>query len=210
MIFRVDKRIAFPPPSLAEEDGLLAIGGDLSQERLLLAYQNGIFPWYSEDTPIMWYSPHQRLVIYANELHVSSSMSKFLKKQPFIITQNQAFEQVIKACANIERKDQDGTWIIPDMIAAYTNLFKKGYAQSVEVWQNGELVGGTYGIPINKVFCGESMFSKANNASKAALIHLLTSGKYDLLDCQMPTEHLASLGGKMISREEYMQALQNC
>lgn len=210
MIFRVDKRIAFPPPNLAEEDGLLAIGGDLSQERLLLAYQNGIFPWYSEDTPIMWYSPHQRFVIYANELHVSSSMRKFLKKQPFIITENQAFEQVIKACANIERKDQDGTWIIPDMIAAYTNLFKKGYAQSVEVWQDGELVGGTYGIPINKVFCGESMFSKASNASKAALIHLLTSGKYDLLDCQMPTEHLASLGGKMISREEYMQALQNC
>jgi len=209
VVFRLDKRILFPPTDLAEDDGLLAIGGDLSQERLLLAYQNGIFPWYSEDTPIMWYSPHERFVIYAEELHVSSSMKKFLRKEPFVITQNQAFEEVIKACANIKRKDQDGTWIVPDMVDAYVNLFKNGHAQSVEVWQKGELVGGTYGIPVKDVFCGESMFSRVSNASKAALIYLLTSGQYKMIDCQMPTEHLATLGGRMISREEYMQALQN-
>ena len=205
MVFRLNRHISFPPVQLAEDDGLLAIGGDLSQERLLLAYQNGIFPWYSEETPIMWYSPHERFVIYADELHISSSMKKFLKKEPFVITQNQAFEQVIRACANIERKDQDGTWIVPDMIEAYIKLHQNGYAQSVEVWQNDKLVGGAYGIPVNKVFCGESMFSKTSNASKAALIFLLTSGEYNMLDCQMPTGHLASLGGKMISREEYMR-----
>jgi len=205
MIFRLDERLVFPDPELAEPDGLLAVGGDLSTQRLLLAYQNGIFPWYSDNTPILWYSPHERFVIYADELKVSASMKRFLRKQPFAITVNKCFSDVIEACSSIERKDQDGTWITEDMKAAYIKLNEESYAHSIEVWQQNDLVGGMYGIPINHVFCGESMFSKISNASKVALIH--TCGLYKMLDCQMPTEHLASMGGRMISRKEYMDAL---
>jgi len=207
MIFRLDERILFPDPELAEPDGLLAVDGDLSTERLLLAYKNGIFPWYSDDTPILWYSPHERFVILADELKVSTSMKRFLRKQPFTITINKAFKDVIEACSSIERKDQDGTWITEDMKAAYLKLHHEGHAHSIEVWQADELVGGMYGIPVNDVFCGESMFSRVSNASKAALIHVC--GLYKMLDCQMPTDHLASMGGRMISRKEYMEALRN-
>ncbi len=208
MIFRLDERLVFPDPKLAEPDGLLAVEGDLSAERLLLAYQSGIFPWYDED-PILWYAPHERCVIYPDELNVSRSMQRFLRKTPFKITTNTYFADVITACATVERDGQDGTWINEDMKAAYINLHNLGYAQSIEVWQQDELVGGMYGIPIGRVFCGESMFSKVSNGSKAALIYLLQSGEYDLLDCQVYNEHLASLGARMISQKDYMAILQN-
>src|ERR1700761_2056927 len=207
MIFRLDERLLFPDPALAEDDGLLAVGGDLSVERLLLAYQNGIFPWYSDETPILWYSPHERFVIYEDELKISTSMKTFLRKKPFAITVNKSFKQVIEACATIERKDQEGTWITADMQKAYLKLRQQGYAHSIEVWQDDNLVGGMYGIPVGNVFCGESMFSRVSNASKAALIY--TCGLYKMIDCQMPTEHLASMGGRMIGRKEYMDVLLN-
>ena len=207
MIFRLDDRLVFPDPALAEPEGLLAVGGDLSTERLLLAYQNGIFPWYSDETPILWYSPHERFVIYADELKISTSMKKFLRKKPFAITVNKSFKQVIEACATIERKDQEGTWITADMQKAYLKLRQQGYAHSIEVWQDDNLVGGMYGISVGNVFCGESMFSRVSNASKAALIY--TCGLYKMIDCQMPTEHLASMGGRMIGRKEYMDVLLN-
>lgn len=208
MIFRLDERLIFPDTELAEPDGLLAIEGDLSPGRLLLAYQSGIFPWYDKE-PILWYAPHERCVIYPDELNISRSTQRFLRKSPFKITLNTCFADVITACATVEREGQDGTWINEDMKAAYINLHQLGYAQSIEVWQQDALVGGMYGIPVGRVFCGESMFSKVSNASKAALIHLLQSGEYDLLDCQVHNDHLESLGAKMIPQKDYMTILQN-
>jgi len=208
MIFRLDERLLFPNPELAEEDGLLAVGGDLSPQRLLLAYQNGIFPWYSDDTPILWYSPHQRFVLYPERLKISKSMLQVLQSGKFRVTFNTAFAEVIQACSTANRKDQDGTWITSDMIIAYTELHRVGHAHSVEVWQNGELVGGLYGVQTGRIFCGESMFSKVSNASKTALVTLCQSGGYDLIDCQVHTEHLESLGAEMIGREEYMSVLR--
>ena len=208
MIFRLDDRLLFPNPALAEDDGLLAIGGDLSTERLILAYQNCIFPWYSEDEPILWFSPHERFVLYPAELKVSKSMQRLLKSGRFSITINKAFEAVIAACSKAPRPGQDGTWITADMRAAYITLNKKGHAHSVEVWESGELVGGLYGVQVNNVFCGESMFSKVSNASKVALIYLCKSGQYNLIDCQVYTAHLESMGARMISRAEYTSALE--
>jgi len=205
MIFRLDERLLFPDPALAGDDGLLAVGGDLSTERLLLAYGHGIFPWYSEDEPILWFSPHERFVLYPDELNVSKSMLRVLKSGGFTITINKAFEQVITACSKAPRPGQDGTWITADMQAAYIKLNKKGHAHSVEVWESDELVGGLYGVHVNNVFCGESMFSKVSNASKAALIYLCRSGMYNLIDCQVYTPHLESMGARMIGREEYMR-----
>ncbi|MGN6639122.1 MAG: leucyl/phenylalanyl-tRNA--protein transferase [Mucilaginibacter sp.] len=209
MIFRLDKRIIFPDPSLAEEDGLLAVGGDLSVERLLLAYQNGIFPWYSDDIPILWYSPHERFVLFPAELKISQSMRQVMRSGKFNITVDTAFERVIEACSVAYRADQDGTWITDEMKKAYIRLHNSGYAHSVEVWQGDDLAGGLYGVTIGNVFCGESMFSKVSNASKAALIELCQAGEYELIDCQVHTEHLESMGAKMISREEYIRILQN-
>jgi leucyl/phenylalanyl-tRNA--protein transferase len=209
MIFRLDDRLIFPDPELAEPDGLLAVGGDLSTERLLLAYQNGIFPWYSDETPILWYSPHERFVLYADELRVSASMKKFLRKDIFHTTIDQCFTEVITACSAMERKGQDGTWITEDMKDAYIKLHKQGHAHSIEVWQQNELVGGMYGVPVGNVFCGESMFSKVSNASKNALIHICKSGQYKMIDCQVHSEHLEFMGARMISRKEYMAALLN-
>lgn len=209
MIFRLDERLLFPDPALAEDDGLLAIGGDLSIERLLLAYQNGIFPWYSEDEPILWFSPHERFVLYPDELKISKSMQRVLKSGRFNITINKAFEQVIAACSKAPRPGQDGTWITADMQAAYITMNKKGHAHSVEVWDQGELVGGLYGVRVNNVFCGESMFSKVSNASKAALIYLCQSEKYSLIDCQVYTPHLESMGARMIGRGEYVAILKS-
>lgn len=209
MIFRLNKRLQFPDPQLAEPDGLLAVGGDLSVERLVLAYQNGIFPWYSDETPILWYAPHERFVLYPAELRVSSSMKRLLNSNRFRVTTNQCFAKVIAACATAERTDQDGTWITDDMKEAYIALHEQGYAHSVEVWYNDELVGGIYGVAVGSVFCGESMFSKVSNASKTALITLCRSGKYTLIDCQVHTQHLESMGARMISRKEYMALLQN-
>jgi len=209
MIFRLDKRIIFPDPSLAEDDGLLAVGGDLSTSRLLLAYHNGIFPWYNDDTPILWYSPHERFVLFPEELKISKSMRQILRSGRFKVTYDQNFTEVINACSSVGRKGQDGTWIIDDMKNAYIRLCKEGHAHSVEVWENEELVGGLYGVRVGEVFCGESMFSKVSNASKMALISLCNSGKYKLIDCQVHTEHLESMGARMVSRDEYLGILQN-
>ena len=208
MIFRLDKRLVFPEPDLAEPDGLLAVGGDLSTQRLLLAYQNGIFPWYSDDTPILWYSPHERFVLYPQELNISGSMRRVLNSGRFSVTADTCFNEVITACSTVPREGQDGTWITDDMKAAYNRLHAEGHAHSVEVWQNQELVGGIYGVQVGDVFCGESMFSKVSNASKTALIHVCQSGLYKLIDCQVHTDHMASMGARMISREQYMAILK--
>ena len=209
MVFELNKSLIFPDPSLAEEDGWLAIGGDLTTARLLLAYQNGIFPWYSEGEPICWYSPHKRCVIFPDNITVSKSMKSIMSKKTFDIRMDTAFEEVIKNCSRIERPGQDGTWISADMQQAYLSMFEKGHAHSVEAWQNGVLVGGLYGIVVNNVFCGESMFSKVSNASKAALIWLCSEGNFAMIDCQLPNDHLLSLGAVIINRDAYMQILQS-
>jgi leucyl/phenylalanyl-tRNA--protein transferase len=210
MIFKLHKDvIAFPKPELAEEDGLLAIGGDLSPGRLILAYQHGIFPWYSEEDPILWFSPHQRFVLFPDRIRISKSMLKVMKSSIFKFTYDQNFEAVIKACASVERKDQPGTWINPDMEKAYIHLQKLGVAHSVEVWKDDELVGGLYGVAVNSVFCGESMFSKVSNASKAACIWLCENKNYQMIDCQIESEHLQSMGAQTISRAEYLKALNS-
>lgn len=208
MIFKLlDDYLVFPDPALAEEDGLLAIGGDLSKERLLLAYQSGIFPWFSEGDPILWYSPHQRCVIFPDLIKVSKSMKKVMKSEDFKITENQAFADVIFNCAETPRTDQDGTWITTEMKEAYIDLHVKGLAKSIEVWKENELVGGLYGVVIGNVFCGESMFSKVSNASKTALFYLAQKPGLQLIDCQLPNEHLMRMGAEMISRDEYMKFL---
>lgn len=209
MIFRLDERLLFPEPGLAEPDGLLAVGGDLSPQRLLLAYQNGIFPWYSDDTPILWYSPHERFVLYPQELKISKSMRQVLRSGKFTVTADTCFNEVIMACSTVPREGQDGTWITADMKAAYNQLHAEGYAHSVEIWLDKELVGGIYGVQVGRVFCGESMFSRVSNASKTALIHLCKSKQFELIDCQVYTEHLESMGARMISREQYMDVLQS-
>lgn len=210
MIFQLDiENYSFPNPELAEEDGLLAIGGDLVSERLLTAYYHGIFPWYSEDTPILWYAPHERFVLYPDAIKVSKSMIKIMKNNVFRISYNEAFEQVIDNCSAIERVDQDGTWIVDDMKKAYKILHQLGFAHSIEVWQGQELVGGLYGVLVGKVFCGESMFSKVSNASKAALIYLCQSFELELIDCQIHSEHLESMGAKIIAAKEFYAKLEN-
>lgn len=209
MIFRLDERLLFPDPALAEPDGLLAIDGDLSAERLVIAYQQGIFPWYSDDTPILWYSPHERFVIYPQEIKVSKSLRKVMNSGEFRVTYDHDFGAVIDACSRVPRKDQDGTWITDDMKSAYIKLHQQGVTHSIEVWLDAELVGGLYGVAIGNIFCGESMFSLISNASKVALVSLCQSGLYDMIDCQFHTEHLESMGARMISRKEYMDRLQN-
>lgn len=209
MIFRLDDRLLFPDTTLAEEDGLLAVGGDLSTERLLLAYQNGIFPWYNDDTPILWYSPHERFVLFPDELKISKSMLRVLKSGKFTVTFDQCFERVIDACSIVRREGQSGTWITAEMKKAYVQLHCEGYAHSVEVWEGEQLAGGLYGVAMGSVFCGESMFSLVSNASKIALISLCNTGDYTLVDCQVHTEHLESMGARMVSRKEYMDILQN-
>jgi len=207
MIFQLNDELVFPDPSLAEEDGLLAIGGDLSLERLLLAYQNGIFPWFNEDDPILWYSPPERFVLVPKEIKISKSMNQLLRSKKFKVTRNQNFDAVIRSCANSERKGQNGTWINNLMLGAYLNLHKKGFAHSIEVWENDALVGGLYGVLVNRVFCGESMFSKKSNASKTALIWLCQNANIKLIDCQVYTEHLESMGAKLIDRAVFLGQL---
>lgn len=205
MVFElsVDK-IWFPEAELADEDGLLAIGGDLSVQRLLLAYRNAIFPWFSEGDPILWYAPHERFVLFPEKLKVSSSMQKILRSGNFKISCDQAFSEVINACANSKRKGQEGTWITDTMKSAYIQLFDLGFAHSIEVWENNLLVGGLYGVQMNHVFCGESMFASVSNASKLAMIHLCRSFNFKLIDCQVYTSHLDSLGAQFISLEDYL------
>jgi leucyl/phenylalanyl-tRNA--protein transferase len=209
MIFLSDQLI-FPPVTLADENGLLAFGGDLSPERLILAYRSGIFPWYNPREPIIWYSPDPRMVLYLNQLKVSKSLRKVLDKGDYQITYNQNFEQVISQCKNIERKDALGTWITDEMEQAYIKLHQLGIAKSVEVWQNKELVGGLYGIDLDTVFCGESMFSKVSNASKIAFYHLtqkLEKENYKIIDCQVYNPFLESLGAVEIPRAVFMELL---
>ncbi len=208
MVFRLNHELIFPSPTYAEADGLLAVGGDLSIIRLLLAYENGIFPWYSEGEPILWYAPHERFVLFPEKLKIAKSLQKKINSGDFIITENQAFEQVIDHCAKTKRIGQDGTWITNEMRAAYIALYQKGIAQSIEVWLGEELVGGLYGVAVGKVFCGESMFHTITDASKIALTHLVRKEQYQLIDCQVYTQHLSSLGAEMISMKEYQRFLR--
>jgi leucyl/phenylalanyl-tRNA--protein transferase len=200
--------IKFPEYEFTSKEGVLALGGDLSVERLTHAYKNGIFPWFSENDPIVWYCPFERMVLFPEEIKVSKSMQKIINKNEFKITENTAFEAVIYNCKNIDRNDGFGTWITNDMEKAYINLYKKGIAKSIEVWFKDELVGGLYGIEINNIFCGESMFSKASNASKLAFIHLVKNKNYKLIDCQIYNEHLASLGAREIERDLFLGILK--
>lgn len=207
----LDDKIWFPPADEALSDGLLAMGGDLSVERLLLAYKNGIFPWYDGVTPLWWH-PNPRFILFPNELKVSKSMKPILNQNKFRFTINSAFIEVINHCRKVERRDQDGTWINDDVIEAYTELHKMGYAHSAEAWYNNKLVGGLYGIKMGKVFFGESMFSTQSNASKFAFIKyvdILKKEGIELIDCQVYTEHLESLGAKMIMREQFIQLLNH-
>jgi len=205
-VFTLDKELYFPPVSLAEPDGLLAIGGDLSPERLLLAYKRGIFPWY-EGEYILWWSPDPRFILTPGELKISKSMNVLLKKDAFEFTINKAFERVIRHCKNIKRPGQRGTWITDEVEAAYIRMHQLGYAISAETWQEGALVGGAYGLKLGKIFFGESMFSEISNASKYAFIKLIQQLRQEgvaLIDCQVYTEHLESLGAKMITRTEFI------
>ncbi|PCI31677.1 MAG: leucyl/phenylalanyl-tRNA--protein transferase [Flavobacteriaceae bacterium] len=209
-MYILTKKIEFPPVHLASEDGLLAVGGDLSLDRLELAYRSGIFPWYCEGEPIIWYSPKDRMVLFPEELRISKSMRKVLRNQRFKVTFNTAFDQVIYHCKTTYRPEQGGTWITDDMEDAYLDMHKKGLAKSVEVWENNELVGGLYGIDLGHVFCGESMFSTVSNASKVAFIYLVTQLKkenYKLIDCQVYNDHLASLGAREIARIDFLNYL---
>lgn len=207
MIWLTDK-IEFPKYQYTTKDGIIALGGDLTVERLEHAYKNGIFPWFSDDEPIVWYCPSKRMVLYPDELKISKSMRKIISKKEFVITENRAFEAVIYNCKNIDRTDGLGTWITDDMQQAYINLHKKGIAKSVEVWLDNELVGGLYGLEINTIFCGESMFSKVSNASKMAFIHLVKDNNYKLIDCQVYNNHLASLGAREITRDLFLKLLK--
>ncbi|RUM76738.1 MAG: leucyl/phenylalanyl-tRNA--protein transferase [Candidatus Thioglobus sp.] len=195
--------------ALEEPSGLIAIGGELSTERLLDAYQKGIFPWYSEGEPVLWYSPNPRMVITKEALHVSKSLDKVLRSNRFEVRTNTNFEQVIHQCKNIKRKDQDSTWIDNDMVQAYIQLHHQGHAHSIEVYENSQLAGGLYGVAIGKVFFGESMFSCASNASKVALVHLLKNTDYQLIDCQVENPHLKSLGAFNIERSAFVQQLRD-
>jgi leucyl/phenylalanyl-tRNA---protein transferase len=206
----LDNSLWFPPVSEALPDGLLAIGGDLSPERLLRSYQKGIFPWFDGDIPL-WWSPDPRFVLFPDELKVSKSMKALLNRNKFAFTINTAFKRVIKACKEKERAGQDGTWITDEVEYAYNQLHKMGHAHSAEVWLNGELAGGLYGVRLGHLFFGESMFSDVSNASKFAFIkyieHLKTDG-VTLIDCQVYTEHLESLGARMIARETFLNYLK--
>lgn len=208
-LFAIDNELVFPPVHLAEPDGLLAIGGDLSPERLLLAYKNGIFPWY-EDEHILWWCPDPRFVLFPEELKDNRTIKSLLQKQAFEFTINKAFPQVIHHCKKIKRPGQQGTWITDEVEKAYCKMHELGFAHSAEVWKNGELCGGLYGIRLGKVFFGESMFSKISNASRYAFVkyveHLKEEG-IKLIDCQVYTEYLESFGARMIPRKEFVQLL---
>ncbi|WP_159022462.1 leucyl/phenylalanyl-tRNA--protein transferase [Formosa sp. L2A11] len=204
----LSNKIEFPSIDEATEEGLIAVGGDLSTDRILLAYKRGIFPWFEDDKAILWWSPDPRFVLYPEELRVSKSMKQFLRNCSLTVTVNTAFPQVIEACASIKRNGQEGTWITNNMNKAYIELYEMGFAKSIEVWKNDELVGGFYGLDLgNDVFCGESMFSKVSNASKAAFITFVQNTNYKLIDCQVHTQHLESLGGRSIPRDLYLSYL---
>ena len=213
-VYKLTNELAFPSPFLAENDGLLAFGGDLSPRRLLLAYSLGIFPWYSEDEPIMWWSPNPRFVMFPQDIKVSKSMKQVFKKQTFRCTLDENFSAVIRNCQLKKRIGQYGTWITEEMLEAYEYLHDIGLAHSVEVWnKNDELVGGLYGVALGSCFFGESMFAHESNASKAGYIRLvqqLQKWQFELIDCQIHTKHLESLGAKSINRTVFTEKLQKC
>jgi len=209
-VFQLSDSLLFPPPALAREDGLLALGGDLSVPRLLLAYQQGIFPWYSPGEPILWWSPDPRLILIPEEFHLAKRLARTIRQQIFSLTFDTDFQGVIRACSHTRRKEGQGTWLDEDMIVAYCRLHDQGYAHSVECWQNGELVGGLYGVALGAVFFGESMFSLAPDSSKVALAGLverLKAWDFALIDCQVGTGHLQRLGAREISGAEFSSRL---
>ena len=210
-VFQLTEELIFPHPSLAK-DGLLAVGGDLSPERLLLAYENGIFPWYNEGEPILWHAPDPRFVLYPKNIKISKSMKQVLNKQNYKLKVDNAFEEVIRLCKEVKRAEEDGTWITNDIERAYIQLHKRGFAHSIEVYnKNGKLVGGVYGIKLGSVFFGESMFSKRSNTSKMALIslaHFFIEKNYRFIDCQIHNDHLESMGATLVSREDFLDELE--
>jgi len=204
--------INFPDPSTSTKEGAVAIGGDLSIERLLRAYALGFFPWYNPDEPIIWWHPDPRFIIIPHEIRVTKSMRSYFSKEKFQLSFDQCFTDVVTACEEIKRRDQPGTWITDQIKDAYTALHDYGVAHSVEVWQDGDLVGGLYGVSLGKVFYGESMFSKVSNSSKFALIALasiLDKQEFELIDCQMPNPHLKSMGGRFVGRERFIEILEH-
>ena len=210
-MYWLEKELVFPHPSLSNEDGLLAVGGDLSPERILLAYKNGIFPWFNPGELFLWWSPNPRFVIFPEDLKVSKSMRPYFNQKKFSVKYDTCFEEVIVNCSQSKRKGQNGTWITDEMIAAYVRLHEMGWAHSVEVYSEDKLVGGLYGIAIGKVFFGESMFAKATNASKFGFISLvrqLVKNGYTLIDCQQETPHLASLGASSIPRKLFLDLME--
>ena len=210
MYFLTDE-LVFPPVDDANVEGLLAVGGDLSPERLLLAYQSGIFPWFDNDSIILWWSPDPRMILYPNEIKISKSMRKVIRDNKFTLTVNTCFKEVLEYCSSVPREGQDGTWITEEMKNAYIELHNRGIAKSYEVWEKDKLVGGLYGVDLGHIFCGESMFSLTSNASKFAFIKLaqeLQAKEYNIIDCQLHTDHLESLGAKEISRKEFVKFLK--
>lgn len=210
-VFRLTRKIlAFPPPEHSEPDGLLAVGGDLSPQRILLAYRSGIFPWYSKGMPILWWSPDPRMVLFPEELRISHSLRRVLKKGTYDVTFDSAFRDVMMQCAEVRREKGEDTWILPEMVAAYARLHELGYAHSAEAWHEGELAGGLYGIALGGVFFGESMFMRRPDASKVAFVRfveLLRRRNFRLIDCQMTTRHLQNFGAREIAREEFLRLL---
>ena len=205
-MYQLSSKHIFPSALTADRQGIVAVGGDLDPNRVLLAYKMGIFPWFESDDHLLWWSPDPRMVLFPGKLKISKSTKKVLKNNPFEITFNKSFVEVVNACAKVKRFGQNGTWITEGLKEAYKKLHEKGYAYSVEVWENFELVGGLYGIDLGNIFCGESMFTKTNNASKIAFIHLvreLSKNRYKLIDCQVPSAHLKSLGAEEISRQDF-------
>ena len=212
MILLDSNEISFPDPNLLEsESGIMAIGGDLSPERLYFAYRLGLFPWYNPGEEILWWCPDPRFVLFPKHLKISKSMRKIMRDEVFTFTENKCFRRVIEECKDAFRKDQDGTWLSEELVNSIVKLNEAGIAKSIEVWQNNKLVGGFYGIQIGKIFCGESMFAKVSNASKAGFIHFIQSQKenLELIDCQIHSEHLESLGATMISKKDYLNRLKN-
>lgn len=209
-LFRLSKKIEFPPAWLARSDGLLCIGGDLSPTRLLLAYKNGIFPWFSKDEPFLWWSPDPRLVLFPKEINISKSLKKKIKKNRLKITVDRAFKQTIRSCAKPRKRMHEGTWLVDEMIDSYIQLHHMGFAHSIETWRDNQLVGGLYGVCLGRSFFGESMFSFESDASKIALVALanhLRRQDFDLIDCQVTTDHLLSMGAHEISRNSFLDII---
>jgi leucyl/phenylalanyl-tRNA--protein transferase len=209
-VYLLSETLNFPNPRQASKEGLLAVGGDLSQERLLLAYRQGIFPWFTDNEPILWWSPDPRLVLFPDEFYISRSLHKILKKNAFQVTMDLAFYRVIVECAQIRIENNESTWIVDEMVEAYCRLHESGFAHSVETWYKGRLAGGLYGVSIGKCFFGESMFARVGNASKVAMAKLadhLKRLRFQLIDCQMSTQHLKSLGAREISRDRFLALL---